>query len=68
MKKRTIKTHPFLVKALFPKGHRMGMKSRESIRTSRCRTLAEAEEEKKDLRACGATTVFIIDKSTKSKT
>ena len=60
--RKTIHTHPFLVKAELPKGHGFGLKKRISIRNSRFRTEAEAICEYEALIKTGVQIVLIYNK------
>jgi len=60
--RKTVKTHPFLVKAGFPKGHPFGSKKGEKIRNSRFKTEQEAISEKDALTKIGATIVLVYNK------
>jgi len=60
--RKTVSTHPYLVKASLPKGHRLGSKNSEKIRNSRFKTEAEALREKDALIQLGALIVLVYNK------
>jgi hypothetical protein len=61
---KTLKEYPYKVEAIIPQGHPLGMKTRESIRTTFHRSLEKARNEQGIYREAGMI-ARVVDRKTK---